>query len=64
MSVAICAYTEERWTLLVRAVRSVAAQTRHPAALVVVVDGWLLLSGCVVLPPQTLLRPALDRSAR
>ena len=38
VSVVICAYTEERWTLLVRAVRSVAAQTRAPAALVVVVD--------------------------
>ena len=38
VAVVICAYTEERWTLLVRAVRSVAAQTRPPAALVVVVD--------------------------
>ena len=37
VAVVICAYTEDRWRLHVRAVRSAAGQTRPPAALVVVI---------------------------
>lgn len=38
ISVIICAYTEERWTDLVLAVRSVQAQTQRPLEIIVVID--------------------------
>jgi GT2 family glycosyltransferase len=38
MSVVICTYTEARWDLLVRAVRSASGQSLRPAQIVVVID--------------------------
>ena len=39
IAVVICAYTEQRWSLLLDAIASVKAQSRPAAQLVVVVDG-------------------------
>ena len=37
-SIVICAYTEDRWTMLVAAIRSALAQTHRPEQVVIVID--------------------------
>ena len=38
VSVVICAYTEDRWEMLVESVASARSQTHHPAEVIVVID--------------------------
>ena len=58
VSVVICAYTERRWSDLVAAVESVAAQSRRPDEIIVVVDhNEALRQRAVALLPQAVVLP-------